>query len=292
MGPPLKPVEAPPSPETVTHGPVFHGMDDELKAIISMVGETCKVDETEVEVRLGWLVNCNMKRIKPPWAKSSVVVSDPNVTFDARVSEQSFYKVNQELNKMVEQAGAGRGVSYKKTKTYDLFTRSNERHELDETFNPVASVIKRTSQTIDMYNPRQAYDLRFKASTEKKIPLPTSPTSPAFLKTITTIRVKERRSYAIDCFIFDLTTIDEYAAGDGFSSLDLAGLKKKHKLEIEVELQLHKFKAEKTRAAAGNADGRIKFNNMCKLFLDNVRGLTETASAVLTPTLPVLRETV
>eukprot|EP01064_Diplonema_japonicum_P030292 TRINITY_DN512_c1_g2_i1.p1 TRINITY_DN512_c1_g2~~TRINITY_DN512_c1_g2_i1.p1 ORF type:complete len:307 (+),score=60.48 TRINITY_DN512_c1_g2_i1:546-1466(+) len=292
MGPPSKPAEAPPSPETAAATALFPmTLDDELRAVMAMVSEYCRKDNAEIEVRLGWLVDCHSrKRIKPMWAKSSVIVTDPNVVFDARVSEQSFFKINQEMNKIVEQMGSTRGSSYKKSKTLDLFTANNDRFMLDHaTHKLLSAVSKQSFQTIDIHNPRQALDLRFKAAAETPVEPPSDPTSVDFLKKVTMIRSKERRSYTVDCFTFELTTAKEYTSPVGFTSLDLSSAKKKQKLEIEVEIHIDKFKAEKVRAAAGSVEGRLRFYELCRLFIDNVRGLTETASAVVAPNLPPLK---
>ncbi|KAJ9447325.1 mRNA-capping enzyme subunit beta [Diplonema papillatum] len=282
--------------------PIFgECVDDELSSVRLLISDHCATEDVEIEIRLGRIVDKNTcDRIKPNWAKSSFIVEDSSVRFDARVNEQSFYKINQDLNKMVESPSPGRRLGYTKIRHLDLFYPHNQQQEARLTLDAkgkhvVACVTKQTLQQVDVYRPRQDLDIRYRAAVEKKLPAPegvdfaASAPPKEFLQSVTVVRSKERRSYSIDSFRVDLTTVTEYRPpAGGFDSLDFSACQQPAgtRLEIEVEIDVKPFKTERTRAAAGHLDAREKFTTLCRMFVENARGIASAASSVRDATLP------
>eukprot|EP01060_Flectonema_neradi_P034794 TRINITY_DN6220_c0_g1_i1.p1 TRINITY_DN6220_c0_g1~~TRINITY_DN6220_c0_g1_i1.p1 ORF type:complete len:346 (+),score=50.37 TRINITY_DN6220_c0_g1_i1:46-1083(+) len=297
MGPPrpFKPEEdGIPMAVDINQTPMFGKVyDDETAAIMAMVSDHCRTPGVEIEARIGVIVEKKSRaRHRSGTSKSSCIVSSPQLGFEPSVSSESFYKVNQELNLVAEKYAPSRRSSYLKSKTIDLFHTVHGRVTVDSSKEKVLeNISKQVLQTIDIHCPKKAYDIRFRSSIEQQrdsIPIEVVK-DPQFLDELTFIREKERRSYKIDCFRIDLTTANEYAAPTGgFTSLDLDTLNKKEtKLEIEIELDLPMFCNERKRTAAGHSDAVETFAALCKLFIDNTRGIADCASAVRNPSHPI-----
>eukprot|EP01063_Lacrimia_lanifica_P018047 TRINITY_DN2500_c0_g1_i2.p1 TRINITY_DN2500_c0_g1~~TRINITY_DN2500_c0_g1_i2.p1 ORF type:complete len:320 (+),score=117.05 TRINITY_DN2500_c0_g1_i2:579-1538(+) len=281
--------------------PLFqNSVDDETAAIAQLVSTHCMTGHVEIEARLGQLCQkVNKQRVKNPWSKSSFIVEDAGTYFEARVGEQSFFKVNQDMNHLVESGRKqGRNVKYSKAKTFDVFTDGQARHSFapqkNGSFAHVESVSKKKLQTLDIFNPKKAWDVRFRVAVEEVVAPPPVQTDcaafDAFLKTVAKVRRKERRSYQLDCFRIDLTTVEDCAVPKtGLESLGQVGaLDAVVMLEVEVELDVEVLRKEKARAAAGHKESQDRFTALCRLFMDNVRGLADAASNVRNPTLAPL----
>ena len=287
--PPLKPGEDGIPMHVTINQPLFGRVcDDETAAVIAMISDHCRTQDIEIEARIGAIVEKKTRtRHRSGVGKSSCIVASPQLGFEPTVSSESFYKVNQELNLLAEKHAANRRSSYSKQLTIDYYSATHGRVTTNSTKDLVlANISKQVLQTIDIHCPKKAYDLRFRASLEqqrKHISINLVKDS-SFLKDLSFIREKERRSYKIDCFCIDLTTTNEYSPPPGgFKSLDTSNLDKVTKLEIEIELDLPMFRNERKRTAAGHVDAIETFGKLCKLFVDNTRGIADCASAVRNP---------
>ena len=255
------------------------GVDDVTEQVMDLIAKGC-VEDAEIEASLGSVVDRYVgNRIKPRWVKSAFIIDDENAIFDSRVTEPAFIAVNQAMNKLIKEEQQTRNASYTKSSTIDIFAKDADqqvpngverrvlRHTYDTAKKKVTtSVEKLKARSIDVYSPAYNVDLRFRAGVERGVAIPNDVTSEALLSTASKFRRKERRSYHLDCFTVEMTTVTEYTPPKDAPFRSLAALDKApgvQKFEIELELDIKVFNTARA-AAAGDDASKATFRDYCE----------------------------
>jgi len=260
--------------------------DDETSAVQRLASTACDTPGAELEVRLGKLVHISSnERLQVQSVGSSFVFSGKGYKFDAGVSEEGFYRLNQHLNRLAEKCHAKGTMRYTKSRTRDFFLPSPS----GSTSRPLrvtvgaddvqvrSCVAKAPCESTDVSSPLQAWDRRWRTSVEEPREAPDI-TDPQVWRQVTMIRVKERRTYTFGCFSVELTCV-ESAKGpfqaESAAALDLTDLKLEATCEVEMEIDVKALRVER-----GLPLKESRFGELCRLFVENLRGLAAVASDI------------
>eukprot|EP01065_Artemidia_motanka_P035806 TRINITY_DN43695_c0_g1_i1.p1 TRINITY_DN43695_c0_g1~~TRINITY_DN43695_c0_g1_i1.p1 ORF type:complete len:395 (+),score=79.29 TRINITY_DN43695_c0_g1_i1:72-1187(+) len=258
--------------------------DDETAAVQRMAAAACDTENAELEARLGRLVqSATGERVRSAVAQSSFISSGRGERFEPGVSEEGFYHLNQHLNRLAERYYAN-GVKYTKTRTRDVYVRHNVggrdatlRVTLDADSMEVKECIEKTPvATVTVSSCRKSYDARWRSAVEHPRE-PPNLSDPGVWKRAQSLRVKERRTYTFSWFSVDLTCIESLTgplpAGGPAALADLTGRNLAVANEVEMEVDFSVLRREKKLPAR-----QSRFGELCRLFVDNVRGLAAVAS--------------
>eukprot|EP01062_Namystynia_karyoxenos_P020651 TRINITY_DN17812_c0_g1_i1.p1 TRINITY_DN17812_c0_g1~~TRINITY_DN17812_c0_g1_i1.p1 ORF type:complete len:546 (+),score=139.85 TRINITY_DN17812_c0_g1_i1:96-1640(+) len=269
--------------------------DDETQSLRRMVRVWCHQEHAEVEARLGVLRQVQGgERLKYPFAYSSFVCSErKDHRFDASVGREGFLNVNRHMNYLVEKhQKQEQQVKYTKTVTRDLILQQMVegrealvRATLGATDDKVQCCVEKvTKESFDVLAQQKSFDTRWRASLE--IPRPTPDLAdPAVWSQVRLLRRKERRSYRINCFTVDLTVVQEWRGPftGGLAAIRLLPTQDGVQLRYEVEMEMD---LEALRKYAPMPQKVNRFGELCRLFVDNVRGLASVASDSSPPVPP------
>ncbi|KAI8883168.1 mRNA triphosphatase CET1 [Backusella circina FSU 941] len=242
--------------------------DDIVKYLANFLGSHCKLENVEIEAKLGILIDKQTGKRMDIGAFTETIISRQDnryYRFESNMSLEQHRHYNKMLNELVEKTNApdyrGERIRYKHTNETDRFyedskTRKKCRVTVDQKTGQVVpnGIIEKT-RVIDLniHSPMQALDYRISVNLENPRPKPTTPA--------TYERNKDRISYQHGGISFDLTQVKTAAGKEG-------------ELSHELELEFADVKALANEKDKYDNKQHSQYTQMIEVFVNNIRLLS------------------
>eukprot|EP00667_Euglena_gracilis_P021674 EG_transcript_23852 len=237
------------------HAPFPPYSPDLVEEVGKFLWDNVDADHTEVEVRLGRVVDLSTEqRLRWPLRTPAVMEAAAGVhRFESEVSEETFTRIYQFLNARFQAAQQRTkgfpAIRYSKLLEQDNFYETPQGR-VRVTVNPsapsqaVRALQKGQRATLDVYMGAGAgWDVRLSRAVEAPMAVPTG-------CKCSCARLKERRSYCFDLWRLELTKVRQFNEVKPDGEPYRPTTPDKVSFEVELELDVPRFREEKRRHSA------------------------------------------
>ena len=269
----VKIVEKPVHLEQLTIMGVPPLVDDRVRYVVNFILQHVNSSNVEVEAKLGILVekaqNLRAVHLVPVLCETPIAqTSNQETRFQSDVGESIFRKLNEKLNRRVEETANQEDgkVQYLRTREMDVYWPGRVRETKErrknsqgqEVYETIRIQSKHRLGDLNVLCPGRAADIRYSASLESDCSIPQN-TSPQLQ------RVKDRISYKFECLSIDITCVEMQNAGSNEAQ-------RSYEVEVEIDSTTNLY-GEVQKYHKGDESSKIF--EIATLFVNTVRLLLE-----------------
>ncbi|KAE8258319.1 hypothetical protein A4X13_0g1759 [Tilletia indica] len=266
---------------------------DEFTATIAdwIYHHTRGLQNVEIEAKIGTLVDKSTEHrlFMPVMTETILLENTDGIRFVSELGIHHHSAMNKLMNQLVTYTNAkgyqGSKVVYKRQEEIDYFHKIEPgmlppavleslgplnldgkedkirvtRDNKDGKAKSDHAMVKRRIASLEVFCPKRLYDYRISINTETPVPLP-PPSSAAMFW-----RDKNRVTYQHELIQVDLTLVK--------STFPMTGVQTSHELELEFQDASKLVAAGHEARAEGASQDWTPFDDMCHIFLNNVRML-------------------